>query len=88
MCDKQKKATKEGSLGQAAEVVAFRSLPDESDHERSPATKLKGLPKKKALHDRHKSPGEKKLYEDVPVPDLDSEEKGAVQFLGFKMLDT
>ena len=79
-----------------AQVLSFRSLPSETDLPAlSPTAKsatssgeLKGLPKKKALHNHHKAPGEKRLYGDVIVPELDSEEKGAVQFLGFRMLDT
>ena len=93
--EKEKKVTKEGVPGEVAEVLSFRSLGDETDGDKTSRTKappptaeLKGLPKKKALHNRHKSPEEKRLFEDVSVHDLETEGKrsGAVQFLGFKML--
>lgn len=102
-CGSDNKHNSKGAKGSStpdepAQVLSFRSLSSETDlatsvppaKSPSPAgsNELKGLPKKKALHDHHKSPLEKRLYGDVPVPELDSEEKGAVQFLGFKMLDT
>ena len=84
-----------GSVEEPAQVLSIRSLPSETDlatpgpaKSPTPASELKGLPKKKALHDHHKSPGERRLYGDVIVPELDSEERGAVQFLGYRMLDT
>ena len=95
--DKQKGGTKEELSANVAEVLSFRTLPDEIDGNKMPATKippptaeLKGLPKKKALHDHYyKSPEEKRLFEDIEEPrKKHSHEKGAVQFLGFKMLDT
>lgn len=96
--DKHNNKGVKGSLAdEPAQVLSIRSLPSETDlatpgPAKSPtpaaSSELKGLPKKKALHDRHKSPAEKRLYGDVIVPELDSEEKGAVQFLGFRMLDT
>ena len=101
--DKHKKGAKDsGTSDQPAEVLSFRCLSsDEADVTTCPPqgptksstppahAELKGLPKKKALHTRHKhGPEEKGLYGDVTVPELDSEEKGAVQFLGYRMLDT
>jgi hypothetical protein len=92
-----KKEAKMNQLEEPAQVLSFRSIPSENDlaAPKSPSSasssngnELKGLPKKKALHDHHRSPGEKRLYGDVTVPELDSEEKGAVQFLGFRMLNT
>ena len=94
--------TSKGVKGEPAQVLSLRSLPSENDLATPPKSptpasagssggnelKLKGLPKKKALHDHHKSPAEKRLYGDMIVPELDSEEKGTVQFLGFRMLDT
>lgn len=77
-----------GSSGEVAEVVAFRHISEEADGEKDKASELKGLPRKKALHNRRKNPEEKKLFEDVAVPELDTEEKGAVQFLGYRTLDT
>lgn len=91
--EKHKKTNKESTSAEAAQVLSFRSLHDEADGMKSltktsPAPELKGLPKKKALHDRQKSSGEKRLFEDISVPDLDTEGNGAVQFMGFRMLDT
>lgn len=92
--EKHKKINKEGKPVEAAQVLSFRSLHnDEADGMKSStktssASELKGLPKKKALHDRQKSPGEKRLFEDIPVPDLETEGDRAVQFKGFRMLDT
>ena len=96
--------TSKGARDEPAQVLSLRSLPSENDLATAPKSptpasagssgsggnelKLKGLPKKKALHNHRKSPAEKRLYGDVIVPELDSEEKGAVQFLGFRMLDT
>lgn len=84
-----------GSVDEPAQVLSIRSLPSETDlatpgpaKSPTPAGELKGLPKKKALHNHHKSPAERRLYGDVIVPELDSEDKGAVQFLGYRMLDT
>ena len=97
-CDKHKKRTKASSTDEPAKVLSFRTLPDDIDGaplqnaakspSPSPHSELKGLPKKKALHDRHKQPKEKRLYGDVLVPELDSKENGAVQFLGYRTLDT
>ena len=96
--DKHNNKAVKGSLtDEPAQVLSFRSLPSETDlatpgPAKSPtpaaSSELKGLPRKKALHDHHKNPEEKRLYGDVIVPELDSEEKGAVQFVGFRMLDT
>ena len=91
--EKHKKSNNESTSTEVAEVLSFRSLPDETDSDKpsiktSPPPELKGLPKKKALHIHHKSLGEKNLFENVAVPDLDTEGGAAVQFLGFRTLDT
>ena len=95
--DKQN-STSKGAKSEPVQVLSLRSLPSENDLATPPVksptpagssgNELKGLPKKKALHDHRKSPVEKRLYGDAIVPELDSEEKGAVQFVGFRMLDT
>ena len=90
-----KKTNKEDTSVEAAQVLSFRSLNDDEEEDGmksstkiSSASELKGLPKKKALHDRQKSPGERRLFEDFPVPELETEGDRAVQFKGFRMLDT
>ena len=102
----RKKATndKKSSPKHKEEVkpLSFRSLSEEPDgiglqsQAQQISKDLKGLPKQKALHSRQEpsyqgNTGEKDLYKDVPVPDLDSESveyRNPVQFVGFRMLDT
>ena len=83
-------------VGSRVKVLSFKPIPENHTHKEEKegrALQLKGLPKTKAARSRqdprhNDTPNEKGLFNDVPVPDLDSEKNTSVQFLGFKMLDT
>ena len=81
--------------GERVKVLSIKSIPEDHTHkkEKGGGVQLKGLPKTKAARSRqdprlNDTPREKGLFNDVPVPELDSERNTTVQFLGFKMLDT